>query len=102
MGNIRLLDDGRYEQTFRLAGDSAQITNSGKWELNRDDYKVYNFNFTEYSVYLYDSLIVDSFGNLRSNYREPALGLRGLEVGRSAGAIYLSINPDLPFYFWKQ
>lgn len=88
--DLQLLPNGRYDQTFRSAADNVPITNTGKWELKSD------------TLHLYDSLIVDdNFGRLRSNYKEPVPGSRGIIVKKQFWIVHLIINPDSPVSFKK-
>jgi hypothetical protein len=91
---LRLLNDGRYEQMFQLAGEATPKTHTGKWELKREDYLL---------VYLYDSLLVaDNSGKLRPHYEDPVSGRRAMIVRKGLGKVYLDFNLDVGLSFEKQ
>jgi hypothetical protein len=91
---LRLLDNGQYQQTFQLAGDATRRTATGKWDFKRKDYPL---------VYLYDSMMVtDGQGNLRKDYGKPVPGPNLLLVRKNGGIVYLVFNIDLNLSLKKQ
>ena len=90
---LRLLDNGQYQQTFQLIEEATRRTATGKWEFKRADYPL---------VYLYDLMMVaDGQGNLREDYWKPVPGPSLLLVRKNGGIVYLVFNLDLGLSFKK-
>jgi hypothetical protein len=88
--DLKLLDDGHYEQTFLMSGDTTPKINSGKWELTKDTKK----NCTQ--VVLQDAMVIDDgFGKPNKDYWKIKAGLSIFCVSTFFGKTSIRINEEL-------
>ena len=91
---LKLLQDGNYEQMFALDGQTMKLINNGKWELRLLD---------GLQLILNDPVIVDDgFGRLAKSLEKKESSIWPLYIKKSiTGKISFPINEDQGFVFKK-
>jgi hypothetical protein len=83
---LRLGNDGRYTQSFRLAQESTWAVQSGTWQFNSEPSP---------TVALHEAMQIDNgSGKPRDDYRKPVPGLRSLPVKTSFGTVSLVVDQE--------
>ena len=81
---LRLTNDGKYTQQFRLSAENTWTTHAGAWELKDEPRQ---------EIALRDSLLVDDgSGQPRADWQQPVSGVRSLPVKKSFRTVSLVID----------